>query len=134
MPRVHDQAGDIRNARGALGRVPVVVTITGLGCVYICNRDATPSGEWLYRCTPGARGSEPEDRRLFVERPGDEQDGTGSGSGVDAALRSVPLPSSSDGPVFLMSRLLRDKGVLEYCAAAKALRGRFRMHAAAARW
>jgi len=119
-----------------MARVPVrVVTITGLGYAF-----TSATGmlrrlvEWLYRCALAQAHvvffQNPEDRRLFVERGLVTASKTElvSGSGVDTRrFAPVPLPcSSGTAPVFLMiARLLRDKGVLEYCAAAKVLRGRF---------
>ena len=116
-----------------MAQVPVrVVTITGLGYAFTSATGVLRRlVEWLYRCALGQAHivffQNPEDRRLFVER-GLVSEGKTElvpGSGVDARrFVPVPLPCASGGaPVFLMiARLLRDKGVLEYCAAARQLR------------
>lgn len=67
------------------------------------------------RCSPSAAGSRPERARLLP------------GSGIDldhfAAAPYPPRHPDGAGPVFLMiARLLRDKGVSEYLAAARLLR------------
>jgi|SRR5882672_3643030 len=120
----------------ALARVPVrIVTITGLGYGF------TSAGAWvrglielLYRVALRYAHlvyfQNPQDRELFVSRGlvAGEKTRLIAGSGVDLnRFQPVPLPSEQgSSPVFLMiARLLKDKGVLEYQAAAAEVRARF---------
>ncbi|HEU4780029.1 MAG TPA: glycosyltransferase family 4 protein [Steroidobacteraceae bacterium] len=120
----------------ALARVPVrIVTITGLGYGF------TSAGGWvrglieiLYRVAlryaHRVYFQNAQDRELFVSRGlvADEKTRLVAGSGVDLKrFQPAPLPSEQGStPVFLMiARLLKDKGVLEYQAAAAELRARF---------
>jgi glycosyltransferase involved in cell wall biosynthesis len=119
----------------AIARVPVrIVTITGLGYAF------TSAGwlmramvERLYRLALKRAHvvffQNSEDRQIFVERRLVSSDKARlvAGSGVDVERFSpVPLPvAAGRPPTFLMiGRLLKDKGVLEYQAAAASLRAR----------
>jgi glycosyltransferase involved in cell wall biosynthesis len=119
----------------SIARVPVrVVTITGLGYAF------TSAGwfmrkliETLYRVALRRAQvvffQNPEDRQIFLTRGLVDYAKARlvAGSGVDTELFSqAPLPSASGKPpTFLMiARLLKDKGVLEYQAAAALLRQR----------
>jgi len=120
----------------ALAGVPVrVVTITGLGYAF-----TSASGplrrivEFLYRIALRRAHviffQNPLDRALFVERGlvRAENAELVAGSGVDLGkFVPVALPSAGGAvPTFLMiGRLLRDKGVLEYQAAASIVRAKF---------
>lgn len=114
--------------------VPAVNHITGLGYTF------TTAGAWsparrvasaLYRralSNPRALTmfENPDDRALFVERGLVRPEPTRivRGCGVDVeAFAAVPLPT---GPPIAMlpARLLRDKGVGEFAAAARLLRAR----------
>lgn len=68
----------------------------------------------------------PDDRDLFRNLgllPARVPDSVVSGSGIDVqAFSSVPLPSGGKLTFLLIARLLGDKGVREYAAAAKQVR------------
>jgi glycosyltransferase involved in cell wall biosynthesis len=125
-------------AAGLLG-MPVVNNIAGLGAVFI-------KGGWLVRLVRGLyrlalrRSAKVffqnrDDRALFLNaglvKP--EQTDLLPGSGVDLTRfsanehSSIPPPSNSGRPFrfLLIARMLRDKGVAEYVAAAKLLRARW---------
>ena len=120
--------------------VPVrIVTITGLGHAFTT---ASPLimrvVEWLYRAALARAAlvffQNGEDRELFVRRclVATERARLVPGSGVDTThFTPVPLPLRSTGiPTFLMiARLLKEKGVVEFLAAAE----RVRVHAPATR-
>ncbi len=117
----------------AFTRVPVrIVTITGLGHAF-----TTASGalrrvvEVLYRAALRRATlvyfQNSDDRAEFLRRRLVSEDKARliAGSGVDTRKFAVaPLPLTSGGPLrFLMvARLLREKGVLEYFAAAETVR------------
>ncbi len=117
----------------AMAGVPVrIVTITGLGHAF-----TTASGtlrrlvEMLYRSALKRASlvyfQNEDDRALFLERGLVAENKTRliAGSGVDTARFAVaPLPCAIGGkPRFLMvARLLREKGVSEYFAAAERVR------------
>ncbi|MGH7512775.1 MAG: glycosyltransferase family 4 protein [Gemmatimonadales bacterium] len=115
-------------------REPAVVSwMTGLGFVFISGgaraalvRRLVAAG---YRTALDRRGAwvifeNPDDRDLFVSRglaPG-ERTRLIRGAGVDMA-RFRPTPEQPGAPtVVLAGRMLRDKGVVEFVEAARALR------------
>ncbi len=117
----------------AIARVPVrIVTITGLGYAF------TSAGslmrrmiEMMYRVALRRAHvvffQNAEDRQVFLARRLVSPDKARlvAGSGVDITrFGPAPLPcAAGQPPVFLMiARLLKDKGVLEYQAAAETLR------------
>ena len=71
-------------------------------------------------------GDDPKTLARFGRLPGDVPFVVVPGAGVDLARHQVqPLPPLGEGLVFLMiARLDTMKGVLDYCAAAKALKAR----------
>ena len=117
--------------------IPVINNIAGLGAVFI--RDG-----WLVKLVRGLyklalrRSAKvffqnPDDRQLFIEHQLVKAGVTDllPGSGIDLQRfvpvpLPVPLPQSADvGRKFrflLIARMLRDKGVVEYVDAARALR------------
>jgi len=114
-------------AAASLG-IPALPNVSGLGTAFIRGGMLQSIVTRLYRFgfarAPVVFFQNDEDRRLFVERqivrPGQAR--VLPGSGVDLAqFEPAPLP---DGPpVFLLiARLLRDKGVVEFVEAARALR------------
>ena len=125
-------------AAGLLG-IPVVNNIAGLGAVFI-------KGGWLARLVRGLyrlalrRSAKvffqnEDDRALFIYaglvKP--EKTDLLPGSGIDltrfSANEKSSMPSAKDvGRPFrflLIARMLRDKGVVEYVAAAKQIRARW---------
>jgi glycosyltransferase involved in cell wall biosynthesis len=114
-------------------RVPrIVALITGLGFAFTAGQrggGVLPAAvRALYRvalrrCSAVAFQN-PDDRREFIERgllPDDSRSFVVNGSGVDLArFAPVRLPEE---PVFLLiARLLRDKGIREFCEAARSVR------------
>lgn len=120
----------------AIAQVPVrVVTITGLGYAFTSAGGVLRRAvEFLYRVALRRAHvvffQNPIDRDLFVDRGliAPEKTQLVAGSGVDVrSFAPMQLPSASGTtPNFLMiGRLLRDKGVLEYQAAAQMVRAKF---------
>jgi glycosyltransferase involved in cell wall biosynthesis len=124
------------NAYGAaaarLCRITAVINVSGLGSVFIADSALTHFLQFIYRhAFAGARTAffqNQADRDLFLAkglvRP--EQAALLPGSGVDLdRFQPQSAPASGTAPVFLLiARLLRDKGVEEFVAAAAALRAR----------
>lgn len=120
-----------------LARIPCVSMTTGLGYVFIRESLTTRLARQLYRVafrhTLENWFLNAEDHRAFVEGGLVAIDKTRllPGEGVDLAhFAKAPWPTSNapaDAPpepmrFLLIARLLRDKGVLEYVEAARALR------------
>lgn len=109
--------------------IPFLPNVSGLGTGFLSGGALRMVVETLYRFAfrglPILFFQNPDDRDLFVQRrliaPGQAR--LVPGSGVDLKHFSpMPLPARK-GTVFLMiSRLLRDKGVLEYVEAARQIR------------
>jgi glycosyltransferase involved in cell wall biosynthesis len=124
------------NVYGALAArlcgVTAAINISGIGSVFIADSRLTRFVQHVYRFAfAGARTAffqNATDRDLFLARglvrPHQAQ--LLPGSGVDLAhFRPVPVPPRTGAPIFLLiARLLRDKGVEEFVAAAGALRDR----------
>ncbi|WP_232280338.1 glycosyltransferase family 4 protein [Sphingomonas sp. PAMC 26605] len=114
-------------AAHALG-IPVINNISGLGTAFIRIGLLTRLVRSLYRLAL-ARSStvffqNRHDRDQFVEERlvAAQRAALLPGSGIDLA-RFVPAPLPASPLVFLMvARLLRDKGVLEFAAAARIVR------------
>lgn len=112
--------------------VAAVINVSGIGSVFIAESLLTRFVQLLYRRSFARARTvffqNSADRDLFLARrlvrPG--QAALLPGSGVDLdRFRPQPAPLSGDAPVFLLiARLLRDKGVGEFVAAAGALRAR----------
>lgn len=114
-------------AAASLG-IPALPNVSGLGTAFIRGGMLQSIVTRLYRFgfarAPVVFFQNDEDQRLFVERrivrPGQAR--VLPGSGVDLA-RFEPAPLPDAPPVFLLiARLLRDKGVVEFVEAARALR------------
>ena len=115
--------------------VRYVATITGLGTVFINENFTTRIVECLYRFA--LNGAEQvffqnnSDKKLFENRGLIRVDKglTIPGSGVDTKIFSYSAPVQkleTDEFVFLMiARMIRDKGVVEYCRASKQVKDRF---------
>jgi glycosyltransferase involved in cell wall biosynthesis len=114
--------------------IPVVNNIAGLGVVFIKNNLLTGVVRGLYRLAL-ARSKRvffqnEDDRRLFVEGGLVRAEMTGRvpGSGIDLSrFAPAPLPAGQRARVrfLLIARMLWDKGVGEYVAAARKLRQRY---------
>lgn len=114
--------------------IPYLSTITGLGTAFIRESWLTRIAQILYRRS--LRKSDkvffqnPDDRDLFVQRRlvDAQRAQLVSGSGIDLQrFQPVALPSTRCGQAIflLIGRMLRDKGVLEFVQAARALRHEF---------
>lgn len=122
------------SAAAALLGIPVINNISGLGTAFISTSWLTYVARALYRI--GLARSETvffqneDDRALFVGQRLVTADRTAilPGSGIDlAAFDPQAFPVERDGTIrFLMiARMVRDKGVLEYVAAARLVLARF---------
>ena len=115
-------------------KVPsVVAAVSGLGAIYI---SCTLSGKiWravtnqLYRSAlkhPNLKVifQNPDDRDVLLEKKAFALSQTVliCGSGVDLSLYRTSIEREDEVVVAMISRLLKDKGVLEYVAAAKLLK------------
>jgi glycosyltransferase involved in cell wall biosynthesis len=120
---------DIYGSMAASGLgIPAIPNVTGLGTAFVRDGPLQLIVTWLYRRAfakvPVVFFQNPDDRQLFIFRRIVEVERTRvlPGSGVDLD-HFKPTPPT-DGPIvfLLISRLLRDKGVLEYVEAARSLR------------
>ncbi|HZF44627.1 MAG TPA: glycosyltransferase family 4 protein, partial [Sphingomonadaceae bacterium] len=117
-----------------LCKVPAVNNISGLGTAFIANTWLTPVVEKLYRV--GLAGAHrvffqnEDDHALFRARKlapaGRTQVLPGSGINLSTfSAQPSPARVCEDAPTFLLiARMVRDKGVLEYAAAARLLKAR----------
>ena len=104
--------------------------VTGLGTVFLGSRALFEIGRALYRVSLGKSPvvfvQNEDDREFLVSKRVllAEQLRLLPGSGIDTQrFAPSPLPGKQDEVVFLMiSRLLRDKGIEEYLAAARRVR------------
>ena len=110
--------------------VPFVPNVTGLGTAFLSGQLLEKVSVQLYRRAfadlPRVFFQNADDRELFIDYGivREEQTRLLPGSGIDLQ-RFAPavLPDPSQPPVFLMiARLLRDKGVVEFVDAARAIR------------
>ncbi len=114
-------------AAASLG-IPSIPNVSGLGTAFIRNGPLQHIVTALYRIafrrTPVVFFQNEEDGDLFLRRGivRPRQGRVIPGSGVDLE-RFAPAPLSARSPTFLMvGRVLRDKGVMEFIEAARALR------------
>jgi glycosyltransferase involved in cell wall biosynthesis len=114
-------------AAASLG-IPAIPNVSGLGTAFIRGGPIQQVVCRLYkigfRRSPVVFFQNRDDCQLFVERRmvRPEQARLVPGSGVDLE-RFAPAPVAEGPPTFLfLGRLLRDKGVLEFIEAARALR------------
>lgn len=122
------------NIYGALAartsRTPFIPNVSGLGTAFLSGGLLQRVAEGLYRtsfrATPVVFFQNEDDQGLFLERRlvGQPQAHLLPGSGIDLEHFAVaPYPPAGNPTTFLMiGRLLRDKGVLEYVEAARALK------------
>lgn len=108
-------------------RIPFIPNVTGLGTIFLGSKPMFLAGKFLYRRSMGASPIvfvQNEDDRDFLTSKKllcAEQLRMLPGSGIDLdSFSATPLPASENGTNFLMiSRLIRDKGTLEYLDAAR---------------
>ena len=112
--------------------IPVIANISGLGTVFIKRGPLLALVTRLYRFALSHAAvvffQNPDDQALFLERGivRPEQARLIPGSGIDVD-RFQPAPLPEGPPVFLLiARLLGDKGVREFVAAARSLRTELR--------
>ena len=107
--------------------IPFIPNVTGLGTAFLSGGFLQFIAEGLYRRAFRNLSviffQNEDDRNLFLERKlvTKLQARLLPGSGIDLThFAATAYPTDSDAPVFLMiARLLRDKGALEYVAAAR---------------
>ena len=107
--------------------IPFIPNVTGLGTAFLSGGFLQRIAEGLYRRAFRNLGvvffQNEDDRDLFLERRlvTQQQARLLPGSGIDLIhFAATDYAKNEDAPVLLMiARLLRDKGVLEYVAAAR---------------
>ena len=110
--------------------IPFVPNVSGLGTAFLKGRLMQTIAETLYDLAfaglPIVFFQNEDDRELFQERGliTDEQARLLPGSGIDLThFAPAPYQEDEDAPVFLLvGRLLRDKGVVEFVEAARAVK------------
>lgn len=111
-------------------RIPFIPNVTGLGTAFLSGGILQNLAERLYRQAfarlPVVFFQNEDDRHLFLRRGliRNNQARIVPGSGIDLSYFSpVNFPTSDAPPVFLMiARILRDKGVVEFVEAARAVK------------
>ena len=113
----------------ALLRIPVINNVCGLGTVFLKDNLVSFIAIWLYkisfRFADKVFFQNPEDLKLFVTRKMVKAEAVDlvPGSGVDLQrFHSIPFKRNEKFTFLLISRLITDKGILEYIEAVKALR------------
>jgi glycosyltransferase involved in cell wall biosynthesis len=112
--------------------VPFLPNVTGLGTAFLSGKLLQTVTEQLYRRSfaglPVVFFQNEDDRDLFLDRRLVKADQVRllPGSGIDLArFAAAPMPDPDAPPVFLMiTRLLRDKGVMEFVEAARQVKVR----------
>lgn len=108
--------------------IPVINNIAGLGATFIRSSMLTTLVKRLYRLSLKKSSrvffQNSDDRRLFIKAGLTRESVTEvlPGSGIDLQyFRPIPAPSLSHRPFrfLLISRMLKDKGIEEYAAAAQ---------------
>lgn len=106
-----------------------VSVITGLGYSFINRGFINVVTEWLYRRTAGYSSSmifeNEDDRDLFIEKEivTPQRAFAVKGCGVNTDFYKSKMHVSPEPPVFtFIGRLLKDKGILEFAAAARHFR------------
>jgi len=115
-----------------LAGVPALPNVSGLGTAFIRRSLLTVVASLLYRIAlrrcPTVFFQNADDQGLFVERGlvRPDQARLLPGSGIDLARFAPAGPRAATGGQFVMiARLLADKGVREYVAAARSVRAEF---------
>ena len=113
--------------------IPIIPNITGLGTAFLSGGFLRKISEILYKISfmnlSVVFFQNSDDRDLFLARGLVRADQTQvlPGSGIDLdQFPASPMPMAASAPTFLMiSRLLRDKGVVEFAAAARMIKSRY---------
>lgn len=111
--------------------IPFLPNISGLGTAFLSGGALRLVVENLYRFAfhglPILFFQNPDDKDLFVQRglAQSQQSRLLAGSGVDLDhFTSAPMPVHSKTVFLMISRLLRDKGAVEFVEAAKIIRSK----------
>lgn len=120
------------SAAAKLFRVPVIPMITGLGTAFISESWVTKVVKRLYRFALSSASivffQNIDDKRLFLESRLVSPDvcRMSPGSGVDVARFALTdVKDSTDMTFLLIARMLWDKGIAEFIAAARIVRERY---------
>jgi len=113
--------------------IPFIPNVTGLGTAFLSGGLMQAIAVFLYRRAFGALPivffQNDDDRQLFLDKRiiGHGQGRVIPGSGIDLErFAPVAMPPNSAPVIFLMiARLLRDKGVYEFVAAARLIKARY---------
>ena len=107
-------------------RIPIISNVSGLGTTFLwkgwVRRMAISLYNRAFRSTDFIFFQNGDDRKLFLEHVKIDSSKTGllPGSGISLALFNSDVPMFQSPTKFLMiSRLILEKGVLDYLAAAK---------------
>ncbi len=113
----------------SLLRIPVINNVCGLGTVFLKNNIVSSIAILLYRLTfrfpKKVFFQNPEDLKLFLDRKLVPQQTADllPGSGIDLEkFKPIEFSRNKSFTFLLISRLITDKGVLEYIEAVKKLR------------
>jgi glycosyltransferase involved in cell wall biosynthesis len=112
----------------AMLRIPVINNVCGLGTVFLKDNLVSAIAIWLYkvsfRFAKKVFFQNPDDLKLFVDKKMARAEVADllPGSGIDLKkFQSVPFRRNETFTFLLISRLITDKGVLDYIDAVKSL-------------
>ena len=127
--------GNLYSALGCMAlRIPFVPNVSGLGRAFIRKSLVTQVAKTLYRLTFGRAHrvffQNPDDMAVFVNnrlmRPEPAELLPGSGVDLSRFAPVRPEARAADAPVFLLvARMLWDKGIGEYVAAAGIVKAQY---------
>lgn len=110
-------------------KIPVVNNVCGLGTVFlkkgIVSNIALLLYKWAFRYPKKVFFQNPDDQKLFLERKlvSDNVADLLPGSGIDLTrFHRVPYQKSENFTFLLISRLITDKGILEFIEAVRRLK------------
>lgn len=113
----------------AMLKIPVINNVCGLGTVFLKDNIVSAIAIALYRISFRFAGKvffqNPEDLKLFVEKSIIRAEAVDlvPGSGIDLQrFQALPFRRNEKFTFLLISRLITDKGVLDYIDAVKSLR------------
>lgn len=111
--------------------IPTITNITGIGPLFEKNNIAYSGARTLYRFalkkTAFVFFQNTDDRKLFTDRGfvNPKQHGLIPGSGVDLEHYRPLNPLPAEFSFLLISRLVKDKGILEYAAACAGIKQKY---------
>jgi glycosyltransferase involved in cell wall biosynthesis len=110
-------------------KIPVINNVCGLGTVFLKNNLTSAIAIFLYRISfRFARKvffQNPEDREMFLSKKliSEQSSDLLQGSGIDVNhFAAAPYKRNEQFTFLLISRLITDKGILEYISAIKSLK------------